>query len=73
MDFEGTLYEADNFNDINSISYCSDILKKIEEKFSEYLNFFDKEWESLEIRNQWVYNNLFRLILYLILIIFKTS
>ena len=28
MDFEGTLYEADNFNDINSISYCSDIFSQ---------------------------------------------
>ncbi len=55
MNFEGTLYdEADNFDDINSIINCSHILKKIEEKFSEYLNYFDKEWESLEIRNQWV-------------------
>ena len=72
MDLEGTLYEIDDYKDINSFSNCSEILLKIEEKFSEYLNYFEKEWESLEIRNQWVFFCLIRLILFLILMIYKT-
>lgn len=33
---------------------ASEILKRIEEKFSEYLKQFEKEWEVPEIRSKWV-------------------
>jgi hypothetical protein len=51
---EETIQEYERYDDLTDIKYCFEIIKKIEEKFSEYLNTYEKEWESLENRNKWV-------------------
>jgi len=37
------------------ITNALEIIKKIDEKFSEYLSQYSKEWEGKEIRDKWVY------------------
>jgi hypothetical protein len=46
--------EIEYYDDILDIKYCYDIIKRIEEKFTEYLNVYEKEWETQEIRTKWV-------------------
>ncbi len=59
-----THVENECYDELYDIKNCYEILKRIEDKFSEYLSLYEKQWETKENRNKWVtyYNN--RMIIY---------
>jgi hypothetical protein len=46
--------EAEEFHDDNLLP-AVEILKKLDEKFSEYLTLYSKQWEDPTTRSHWVY------------------
>ncbi len=52
---DDTHIEHESYDEVLDIKNCYEVIKKIEDKYSEYLNYYEKEWESKELRKQWVY------------------
>jgi hypothetical protein len=63
--------EYECYDDLLDIKNCYLIIEKIEEKFSDYLNFYEKEWACKEIRNKWVHEFNFSENIYQIVTILK--
>ena len=44
----------ESIKDVDDLGLAVEILKKLDEKFSEYLKQFSKQWETTEIQEKWV-------------------
>jgi hypothetical protein len=43
-----------DLEEIDDLKACAGIIINFEEKFTEYLKNYGKEWESSTVRKQWV-------------------